>query len=163
VDFYFNFTHCFMIIISLFIPQIHTRSDNPQPTIFKQISNFEVFKEQFLQSKRDNVKIHSLWFLTQRILLFTQQFLLTPNWKDEIDPAWVNSRRLLFLFKTQHFIHIPSTIFFTPPPKTQKVQFFGSKSSFQIIKNRQEASFYVHQISGNVSQILIHFCCFFIG
>jgi len=29
-------------------------------------------------------------------MLFTQLFLLAPNWKDEIASAWVNSRMSIF-------------------------------------------------------------------
>jgi len=53
-----------------------------------------------------------------------------------------------YYFRSKHSKQPHSSIFsFPPPPKTQKVQIFGSKSLFQIIANRQEVSFDAHQAS----------------
>ena len=58
----------------------------------------------------------------------------------------LSNAELLFSYKTHQFI-LQAPFSLPPPSKTQKVRFFGSKSSSQTIANRQEASFYAHQAS----------------
>jgi len=58
----------------------------------------------------------------------------------------LSNAELLFSYKTHQSI-LQAPFSFPPPSKTQKVRTFGSKSSFQTIANRQEASFYSHQAS----------------
>jgi len=62
--------------------------------------------------------------------------------------SWRELTHAEYYFRSKPSRQPQSSIYsFPPPPKTQKVRIFGSKSSFQIITNRQETSFYVHQAS----------------